>query len=222
MREESKISEPEQCYQHRPALTTRAQEALMADSQPTSVVETWKPVVGWERTYEVSDRGRVRSITRTIEFTGRWGPTTRFIVGKLVVQRIRPRGGYCVVTLGEANKTTCRLVHDLVLLAFVGPRPPTMECCHNDGDPTNNSVSNLRWDTHAANQADMVAHGTVARGERNAGAKLSSAQVAEIRAALGRGVGTRALSQKFVVTITAIRYIRNGKTWREPCTTNAK
>lgn len=50
-------------------------------------------------------------------------------------------------------------VHALVLEAFIGPRPSGMVCCHNDGDPLNNSVDNLRWDTQASNILDIVKHG---------------------------------------------------------------
>jgi hypothetical protein len=31
-----------------------------------SMPEEWRPVVGWEGFYEVSDRGRVRSVARTV------------------------------------------------------------------------------------------------------------------------------------------------------------
>lgn len=30
--------------------------------------------------------------------------------------------------------------------------------CHNDGDPTNDHLDNLRWDTHAANMRDLTKH----------------------------------------------------------------
>jgi hypothetical protein len=35
-----------------------------------------------------------------------------------------------------------------------------MECCHYDGDPANNRVGNLRWDTRSSNNLDAVRHGT--------------------------------------------------------------
>ncbi len=52
-------------------------------------------------------------------------------------------------------------VHVLVLTAFRGHCPAGMEGCHNDGDPKNNRLSNLRWDTHSANQKDGFRHGTM-------------------------------------------------------------
>ncbi len=51
-----------------------------------------------------------------------------------------------------------RKVHHLVAAAFIGPRPEGMVICHNNGDPLDNRVENLRYDTQAANIEDMYAH----------------------------------------------------------------
>lgn len=54
---------------------------------------------------------------------------------------------------------TSRRVHLLVLEAFVGPCPPGLEGCHTNGDGLDNKLTNLRWDTHAANMQDRLRHG---------------------------------------------------------------
>ena len=104
--------------------------------------------------------------------------------------------GHLRVSLFRDGKQHGRLVHQLVLIAFVGPCPPGMECLHGDGDPTNNRLSNLKWGTHAENHADSVRHGTSRLmrgngiGEDHPGAKLTQAQVeriVEIRTATGIG-----------------------------------
>jgi len=65
------------------------------------------------------------------------------------------RHGYLAVNLDSGGKNVSRMVHALVLEAFVGPAPEGMEACHYpDPDPANNAVSNLRWDTHAENAKD--------------------------------------------------------------------
>jgi len=56
-----------------------------------------------------------------------------------------------------------------------------MECCHGDGDRTNNCLENLRWGTKRSNQADRLRHGTHNRGERHKSSKLTKAQVLAIR-----------------------------------------
>lgn len=110
--------------------------------------EEWRPVVGYEGLYEVSDFGRVRSLERP-QLGGRPGrilKPTRTLAGNARV----------AVTLCNRGKRSSRSVHRLVLEAFVGTRPDGMECCHFDDDPTNNNLANLRWDTRCANRQDML------------------------------------------------------------------
>lgn len=119
--------------------------------------EQWLPVVGWEGHYEVSDHGRVRSVHREIQFRdGRvytYGAQIRSLTPQV------PYGHLSVGLKRNSSRVTVR-VHRLVLEAFVGPCPPGMEACHNDGDTSNNSLPNLRWDTSSANKQDMIRHGT--------------------------------------------------------------
>src|SRR5215469_11602400 len=59
---------------------------------------------------------------------------------------LRPRPNaseHLRVTLSTPTVTRDRFVHILVLEAFVGPCPSGMECCHGDGNPKNNNLSNL-------------------------------------------------------------------------------
>lgn len=104
--------------------------------------ERWLPVLGFEEAYEVSDQGNVRRID-----TGR------------VLRQGKEPNGYIRVGLTVDYKTTTLRVHRIVLDAFVGPRPEGLEGCHTDGDPTNNVLSNLRWDTRHANAADAIRMG---------------------------------------------------------------
>lgn len=122
--------------------------------------EEWRPVVGYEGLYEVSDLGRVRSLDRMIP--DRWGGL-RPVKGKILAANISPQTGYKTATLTDAaggRKLYYALVHRLVLEAFVGPCPPGMECCHKDLDRSNEALSNLRWDTRSANTLDAVQHRT--------------------------------------------------------------
>lgn len=63
--------------------------------------------------------------------------------------------GYLLVNLDVDGRNKSRFVHQLVLEAFVGPKPEGLEGCHYpDHDKNNNRVENLRWDTHAENIRD--------------------------------------------------------------------
>lgn len=119
--------------------------------------EQWRPVVGFEGLYEVSNCGRVRSLDRLVKSSlGR----KRKSAGRILKPWTSNRGGYLVLKLAKDSEKRKALVQVLVLEAFVGPRPDGMVCCHNDGDATNNHLSNLRWDTYSANNHDLVKHGT--------------------------------------------------------------
>lgn len=128
----------------------------MAEHQPTHTQpEEWRPVLGYEGRYEVSNYGKVKSIPRLV--TGRNGVTQRVAGG--MKKPTANLDGHFQTMLYRDNKYKRVYVHQLVLVAFVGPRPDGMVGCHNDGNPANNHVSNLRWDTIKSNAQDMIKHG---------------------------------------------------------------
>lgn len=116
--------------------------------------EIWKPIQNFEGLYEVSNLGNVRSLNRIIETST--GPR-RYLGQTIYPESIKDKG-YLQVTLAKAGKNTRRKIHQLVLEAFVGSRPPGYDGCHNDGNMFNNVVTNLRWDTKSNNQYDYRRH----------------------------------------------------------------
>lgn len=153
--------------------------------------ERWLPVVGYEGLYQVSDLGNVKSRYRTLK-------------------RSLTARGYFAVGLYRKNVMTNRFVHVLVLEAFVGPKPPGMQCCHGNNLRNDNRLWNLRWDTSKANQADRIAHGTMLAGESAPNAKLTNAQAQEIRREYKHGNGC-ALARQFGVSQTTVWHIVQGK-----------
>ena len=101
----------------------------------------------------------------------------------------------------------------LVATAFHGPCPSGLECCHNNGDPSDNQASNLRWDTRESNQADRVDHGTSNRGQRHGCAKLQRLEVLEIRRLYDAGGSPAVLAVRFRVSERNIRKIGERKGW---------
>jgi hypothetical protein len=127
--------------------------------EDTAVTEQWLPVVGFENYYEVSDLGRVRSLDRVVRRgNGLWHH--HGVILKAIWQGSRPARRRLIVNLSVNNVMYSRLVHLLVLEAFVSIRPVGSQGCHNSGDPSDNRVSNLRWDTPSANARDAIQHGT--------------------------------------------------------------
>ena len=111
--------------------------------------EFWKPVVGYEGLYEVSNLGRVKRLS----FNGR--PQKRPSIAKGSF-----RQGYSIVGLTKEHKTKVAGVHRLVAEAFLGPAPEGKPLvCHKDGSRTNNVPENLYWGDAEDNAQDALRHG---------------------------------------------------------------
>jgi hypothetical protein len=73
---------------------------------------------------------------------------------------------YRSVCLSRDGRSRNLYVHELVLLAFVGPRPaPDIEVLHRNGHGSDNRLENLRYGTVQENADDRELHGTVHRGD---------------------------------------------------------
>ena len=157
-------------------------------------MEEWRSVVGYEGLYEVSNLGRVKTVKtgRIKKFTSHCLDTRPFL------------------QIWKNNTPKIFRPHTLVLTAFIGPRPDGMECCHNDGNPWHNMLSNLRWDTAASNQKDRIKHGTTNRGENCGTAKLTQFQVDAIRKDSRL---QRVIAYEYGVLQSAISRIKSGKRW---------
>jgi hypothetical protein len=169
-------------------------------------MENWLPIVGLEGSYEISDLGRVKTLPRTCKTKG--GSIRRVLGGFL---RIFSSRGYPCVTLSKDGKQKPRYIHTLILEAFVGLRPtPVHHACHFDGDPSNNVLSNLRWDTPKENYADRTRHNRCFFGTRNPKLKLTQDQAAEI---FGSNENSREIAVAYGVSYSTVRDIKTGRSW---------
>lgn len=166
--------------------------------------EIWKPVVGFEGLYEVSNMGRVKALRKK----------RLRVYPEKVLKAGDHEFGYKQVSIYRNGKQWQASVHRLVLLAFVGPPPEGAPwACHNNGDPADNRLENLRWDTPAGNHADKSAHGTWQGGENNPAAKLTEQDVLVIRELSAEGLGQRKIARMFGVAKPTVKRILSGKTW---------
>lgn len=178
--------------------------------------EAWRPVVGHEGLYEVSDLGRVRSMARTVTVRGRNGATYSRPVRPRVLRPARC-GRYLSVTLWKAHECRVERAQVLVLEAFVGPRPAGLYACHDDDIGTNNRLSNLYWGTPRENSQDKIARGRQPRGSSIPWAKLTEADVAAIRAMKGRAP-QKAIGEMFGIGQGHVSRIHAGHQWRHVAT----
>lgn len=171
--------------------------------------ETWKPVVGFDGVYEVSDFGRARSMDREVHYNHMGTPSVRHLRGESM-NLCKGSHGYFTINLNRKN--TC--MHEVVLTAFVGPRPCSAAVCrHLDGNKENNCLQNLKWGTVSENRYDLVTHGIMPCGVGHHWAKLSEESVREIRR-IGKNVPAKELGREFMVTPCHIRRLINRKIWK--------
>lgn len=112
--------------------------------------ETWKPIGGYEGLYEVSDKGRIRSVDRIVKSTNK-GTSYYHKRNGALLKPYYNRLGYLLVELWKEGIGKAYTVHRLVALAFV-PNPYNKPCVnHLDETHDNNCADNLEWCTQKEN-----------------------------------------------------------------------
>lgn len=157
-----------------------------------------RQIPGARPAYSVSADGRVWSTAR-----GGLRPLQPTIVRVGNYQRYE-------VALGRGDR---RKVATIVCEAFHGPRPPGHEVAHLNGDSLDNRAENVAWKTRAQNEADKVAHGTSNRGSRQHQAKLTEADVIEIRRMAAEGRPQAEMVARFDISQPTVSEIVNRRKW---------
>jgi hypothetical protein len=172
--------------------------------------EAWRPIVGHEGIYDVSDWGRLRS-KYLPGGKGRLGVNWRMLQPS-VDQQNRP-----FVTLYSCGRPTQFLVSRLVADAFLPPKTPTDTVIrHLNDNPSDNRAVNLARGTQKDNMADAIRNGRLnaPRGTANGRAKMTEDQVREIRRLYATGDHTlKELAVRFGVDRVTIRCIIKRLTW---------
>lgn len=128
----------------------------------------------------------------------------------------RNSNGYGVLGLGSRSDATRRvcLVHRVSYEHFVGAISEGLKVLHHCDNPPCFRPIHLFLGTDSDNRADMLAKGRarIVRGSQVGTAKLTEAQVIEIKLRLGhRNDGV--LAREFGVSDSLIANIRHGRSW---------
>ncbi len=166
--------------------------------------EIWTSAFGLEGYYEVSDRGRIRSVSRSRR---KWKGGTYPI--KPYVEL-----GYHRVMLSRTGKKRKTTLHRLILESFTGISPKDRVAAHRDGDKENNTLPNIYWATPLENQLDKHRHGTMPKGLTHGMTKLSEDQVLAIRLARKRGERAVKVAKRFKISQTHVYSICNLDSWK--------
>ena len=121
--------------------------------------EIWKDVVGYEGYYSVSNKGRLKSLSRDVFTSNRVIHTQ-----DRIMEQTTNVGGYYYVTLSKNGSCKKCLVHRLVALTFIDNPNNYPHVDHIDTNPKNNCVENLRWVTPSLNMQNETTKQNVSKG----------------------------------------------------------
>lgn len=179
-------------------------------------METWKPVIGYEGIYEISNTGLVKSLSRN-KHCGHEMSKPQITKERILTIRT-DRLGYTRVKLSKNGVSKLLYLHRLIAKAFIENPKSSKEVNHIDGDKSNNEISNLEWCTRSENLKHAFKNGLkrAKKGEENNKAKLNVTEVKEIRKLYNTGKYTQVnIAKTFNVTSATISGIVNFNTWKE-------
>ncbi|WP_242217995.1 HNH endonuclease signature motif containing protein [Shinella zoogloeoides] len=160
---------------------------------------------------------RTRPIAVTPELVARFWLKVHKTNGCWLWTAKRQNGGYGVIHRGTAKNDTA-YAHRVSYAIASGKDPGAKAVCHRCDNPSCVKPDHLFLGTMAENVADMITKGRKAvparrRGETNPTAKLTTAQVLEIRARSAIGEGSGSLGRAFGMDSSTIRAIVRREIW---------
>jgi hypothetical protein len=166
--------------------------------------EIWKDIERYEGLYQVSNLGRVKSLSR-LDTLGRK-------VKGCILKFLLHSGGYTQVTLYRCGAKKF-FIHRLTALAFIPNFDNKSEINHKNGIKVDNRVENLEWATSFENKRhriDVLGILVDNRGEKSGMVKLTKVDVLQIRES---GLKCRELAVRYNVNPSHISRIKSSKRW---------
>tara|TARA_R110000737_G_C14376353_1_gene449735 strand:+ start:168 stop:692 length:525 start_codon:yes stop_codon:yes gene_type:complete len=172
-------------------------------------MEEFRDIKGYEGLYQVSNLGRVKSLSRTIY---KVDGTTQTFKDKIRSSTFNGRG-YLQLGLTKNGKCKTCKVHRLVSETFIPNIEGKKEVNHLDGNKANNILSNLEWCTPSENVQHAYDTGlkVAPKGENNTNSKFNNQDILDIRASNDLH---RVIAERYNVTRPTISSIKSRKTWK--------
>lgn len=175
-------------------------------------IEIWKDVVGYEGIYQVSNLGRVKSLSGFLE-------TKRGIIKHRkegVRSQSTKKNGYKTIMLCFMLKQMRFHVHRLVAIAFI-PNPENKpQVNHINGIKSDNTLENLEWCTRDENTYHAMKNNLIPKGENNCSSKLTDKNILAIRKLyrINPNFHKSNVAKKLGVRDTTIHKIIKGQIWK--------
>ncbi len=174
--------------------------------------EIWKDLIGFEEHYQVSNLGRIKSKDRILP---RKNWTNKTYKSKILALHIN-ENGYYIVRIGVVpNKKTCKL-HRLIAKTWIANPHNKKYINHINGIKTDNRIENLEWCTFTENMRHAAKNNLLnpCRGEDSPQAKLTNAQVFDIKTRLKNGEKIHTLRKEYNVSKSIIFDIAHEVSWK--------
>jgi len=179
------------------------------------MIEIWKDIEGYEGFYQISNKGKVKSLKRIInKRDGR-----KCYVKEKILKQVPDKDGYakCSLTCFKGRRKPI-IVHRVIAKNFICNPQNKPQVNHIDGNKKNNDLNNLEWVTLSENRIHAYAtglqNGKAKEGSRNNLSKLNEMQVLTIKTLLHNKWTCAKIAKSFSVTQSNISYIKSGKTWK--------
>lgn len=176
------------------------------------VIEEFRDVPNYEGIYQVSDLGRMKSLSRTVRLPSR--NLDRRLKEKIMSLSLK--NGYPQISLHKERVATVSNVHILVGNVFIENPHNLPFLNHKNGIKTDSRKINLEWCTHLENMQHAFKTGLVPNGERNHKAKLTDEQVKIIKRLfrINPKTNQRAISRKLNISPSVVNAIYKGRKWK--------
>jgi len=132
---------------------------------PTEVKEQWKDIPNYIGYYQISNLGKIKSLSRKRRMYSRGKEYYQTMPEKILSGRVNPVYGYVEVHLRNNNLNETKKVHRLVAEAFIPNEHNKPQVNHINGIKTDNNIKNLEWCTakenamHASKNGLLKSHG---------------------------------------------------------------
>ena len=176
--------------------------------------EIWKDISGFEGVYQVSNLGRVKSLSRCIDYTD--GRIRKF--SSQIIKPFSDKDGYQLVRLYKNSNVKTLRVHRLAYEAFFN-LIDNMQINHKNGITGDNHIDNLELVTSSENHLhgfrELGRKPNICIGESNGSHKLTKVEVNEIRLKyIPRIYSSIKLAKEYGVNKSTILRIINSVTWK--------